>query len=823
MHRSGTSLLSGVLQQLGAAFPGEMIASDTYNPEGYFEWRQVVDIQERLLVDLNRWWPSPEGALALPKGWLQHPATQAASRQLHELLAAVASLQSSPWVIKDPRCSRLLPLWSQLTTELDLPLRLLLAVRNPAEVVHSLLRRDGPLTGLDTNQGQQIWWRHNLEVIHATRLSSSPLAVFDFECWFNNPEAQIQDLLKACPEIKPRADQCQAALEMIHPEYCHSLKVAALPLLPPVRRLYRLLKQRPLPQRWPTAEPPATLRLNLQAKSAAIQASATDPTAWPDLLIQWRNYPAPRFAKHVQLAPEFLISSCGLSWCELWPHLLLQHLPLPELKYIYLDSNCSNHHQLCLRSIDRAASINPTKDELVKFITLNLELPPPERAAHWLAHMHAQQLIWDPDPARVRLLRTLGLPAWWLDPSAPNNGWMQQSLATDPNRWASELGLPPPIASALVVLGPGGADWEKGLAAETALGKQIKPTIAYLPGWPDLIVATPTAGLIRAGWLAAAAHTAARLIEASTTKASVDWTLLDGLQAPPLVLGQPFTPLELRALHAGKRLMAAARDVPSPPTEELFHWKSSELPRAAVLVSSYNYADRIGKALDSVLAQQQSELELIVVDDASADGGASVIQNWMQEHIGHRHPFQRMLLLRHQHNAGLAATRNTAFTAAHSSWCFVLDADNALYPGAVSVCLSLAEAGGNSLAVVHPLIAIKSEPGQLEKQHVLIGCQSWQRDRFLSGNYIDAMALVRRSAWQAVDGYSDIADGWEDYDFWCKLVAAGWNGIQCPQVLAIYHSHIDSMSQTVTRRSWRPLSRTLQVRHPWLKLPLAQP
>ena len=66
MHRSGTSLLSGVLRQLGAALPGEMIASDTYNPEGYFEWRQVVDIQERLLVDLNRWWASPEGAVGLP-------------------------------------------------------------------------------------------------------------------------------------------------------------------------------------------------------------------------------------------------------------------------------------------------------------------------------------------------------------------------------------------------------------------------------------------------------------------------------------------------------------------------------------------------------------------------------------------------------------------------------------------------------------------------------------------------------------------------------------------------------------------------------------
>ena len=48
MHRSGTSLLGGILQQLGIALPGETIKGDCHNPEGYFEWDEVVAIQERL-------------------------------------------------------------------------------------------------------------------------------------------------------------------------------------------------------------------------------------------------------------------------------------------------------------------------------------------------------------------------------------------------------------------------------------------------------------------------------------------------------------------------------------------------------------------------------------------------------------------------------------------------------------------------------------------------------------------------------------------------------------------------------------------------------
>ena len=86
---------------------------------------------------------------------------------------------------------------------------------------------------------------------------------------------------------------------------------------------------------------------------------------------------------------------------------------------------------------------------------------------------------------------------------------------------------------------------------------------------------------------------------------------------------------------------------------------------------------------------------------------------------------------------------------------------------------------------------------------------------------VDAMALIRRRAWHDVGGYTHIEGGWEDYDFWCKLIEAGYHGLLCPQILAVYRSHAQSMSHCATNQSWRALSRTLQHRHPWLSLPLA--
>jgi len=98
----------------------------------------------------------------------------------------------------------------------------------------------------------------------------------------------------------------------------------------------------------------------------------------------------------------------------------------------------------------------------------------------------------------------------------------------------------------------------------------------------------------------------------------------------------------------------------------------------------------------------------------------------------------------------------------------------------------------------------------------------WQQELFKPGNYIDAMALVRRETWQAVGGYTHIPGGWEDFDFWCCLIDAGWHGVLCPQVLATYTSHGDSMRNSNTNQHTYRLSRLLQARHPWLELRQAQ-
>ena len=203
-----------------------------------------------------------------------------------------------------------------------------------------------------------------------------------------------------------------------------------------------------------------------------------------------------------------------------------------------------------------------------------------------------------------------------------------------------------------------------------------------------------------------------------------------------------------------------------------------------------------------------------MVDDRSTDDSLAVAHQWLKTN---EHRFARCLLLQHTENGGLAAARNTAFQAATSPWCFVLDADNQLQAKAVEHCGALTTSADPRCGVIYPLIKVLNQHGSMDPRP-LVSDRLWNPSLLAEGNYIDAMALVRVEAWRHVGGYTHIPGGWEDYDFWCKLVDAEWHGLHCPQVLATYTSHLQSMRATSTNRQERQLRRLLQQRHPWLRL-----
>jgi glycosyltransferase involved in cell wall biosynthesis len=251
-------------------------------------------------------------------------------------------------------------------------------------------------------------------------------------------------------------------------------------------------------------------------------------------------------------------------------------------------------------------------------------------------------------------------------------------------------------------------------------------------------------------------------------------------------------------------------DVTVPSAAVLFESVRHSHAKVSVAITLHNYRQFVLQALDSVFVQELEDIDLLVVDDCSTDGGEQDVLNWLESH---HERFGRTVLARHPENQGLAAGRNQGFSTASTAYVFVLDADNQLYPRCLSVCVAAAEAARAD--AVYTLLEVFGE------SEGVMGTDLWDAEALRTENYIDAMALIRRSAWQQVGGYRHMpANGWEDYDLWNKFIEAGLEAVRVPEILCRYRQRESSMLRSATNRSGNAevLAEDMRLHHPGIRM-----
>lgn len=89
------------------------------------------------------------------------------------------------------------------------------------------------------------------------------------------------------------------------------------------------------------------------------------------------------------------------------------------------------------------------------------------------------------------------------------------------------------------------------------------------------------------------------------------------------------------------------------------------MPEVSIIMPTYNRADTIGRAIDSVRRQTFQDWELIIVDDGSTDGTASLVEGLDP----------RIRLIR-QENAGCYVARNNGLRNSHGRYLTFIDSDD---------------------------------------------------------------------------------------------------------------------------------------------------
>ena len=222
------------------------------------------------------------------------------------------------------------------------------------------------------------------------------------------------------------------------------------------------------------------------------------------------------------------------------------------------------------------------------------------------------------------------------------------------------------------------------------------------------------------------------------------------------------------------------------------------MPTVTVVIPAYNAAPVIADAIRSALSQTVRDLEVIVVDDASADGTYEVACGIAAED-------NRVRVLRQDQNRGPAACRNRAIAAATGSWIAPLDADDAWLPERLERMLA---AGGDADVVSDDvLVVVPSRDGSAEDERwSLLAYRNLRVRRprrltlaeFIRHDLGLLQPLLRRAFLAERDlRYDEQLRVTEDFYLYVQVLAAGARWVQLPEPYYLYHRGPQTLSRAL--------------------------
>ncbi len=217
-----------------------------------------------------------------------------------------------------------------------------------------------------------------------------------------------------------------------------------------------------------------------------------------------------------------------------------------------------------------------------------------------------------------------------------------------------------------------------------------------------------------------------------------------------------------------------------------------EYPLVSVLVTHCNLGRYLRETLDSVVASDYPNLEIVVVDDASTeDVSLAVI-----ERLG-RAKADGLTVVRRPHNAGLSAARNLAAKTAKGKYVIPLDADDLIHPSFISVAVRALERHAEYDFVVPTAgYFVDADITRL----MVEGCRDaivFVGDARASGllkNRFSTAAMLTRRAVLVDLKYNEELTAYEDWDLYQRAVIQGKRFLVTNEINFYYRHRPDSMN-----------------------------
>jgi GT2 family glycosyltransferase len=177
----------------------------------------------------------------------------------------------------------------------------------------------------------------------------------------------------------------------------------------------------------------------------------------------------------------------------------------------------------------------------------------------------------------------------------------------------------------------------------------------------------------------------------------------------------------------------------------------------SVIIPTYNRATFISEAIESVMAQDYHDFEIVVVDDGSTDNTQEILQD-----------FSEILVVR-QDCQGVSAARNAGIARASGRLIAFLDSDDLWLPAKLSTQVAFFDSNPNALICQTEETwirdGIRVNPKKRHKKH-----SGMIFERSLELCIVSPSAVMMRSSlFDEVGEFDETLPVCEDYDLWLRV------------------------------------------------------
>lgn len=232
--------------------------------------------------------------------------------------------------------------------------------------------------------------------------------------------------------------------------------------------------------------------------------------------------------------------------------------------------------------------------------------------------------------------------------------------------------------------------------------------------------------------------------------------------------------------------------------------RASPKPLVSIVIPVFNAADYLREAVDSVLGQDYSNVELIVLDDGSTDNSIEILKSYNEG----------LFLLESHANIGQSATMNLGWSMAKGDVLSYLSADDALLPGAVTRSVESLNNHENVVMTYCDYMLMDSKSADLRRVYA----PEFDYEKMVSDIVVQPGPGVffRRSAFTKIGGWNSSYRQVPDLEYWLRLGLVG-DFLRIPEVLAKFRVHDES--QTYTEPSVEKAEECVQVIDEYFKNP----